>query len=77
MDRARTHHRRAAVAALVFGLLLTVLPSIIDAAVATPAVAQSCPDPTLSPADPRAQWVEGTMSLDELDTLWDAAKRQE
>jgi hypothetical protein len=32
---------------------------------ATPALAQTCPEPTLSPDDPRAQWVEGSMALDD------------
>jgi hypothetical protein len=47
------------------GLLVSVLPSIVGSPVATAALAQACQDPTLTPDDPRAQWVEGTMALDD------------
>ncbi|MGA9597395.1 MAG: DNRLRE domain-containing protein [Acidimicrobiia bacterium] len=52
--------------AVVFGVLVAVLPSLVDSSVAAPALADTaCPAPTLTPDDPRAQWVEGTMALDD------------
>jgi len=42
---------------------MTLLPSMAGNPQA--AIAQTCPEPTLTPSDPRAQWVEGTMTLDD------------
>jgi len=42
-----------------------VFVPITTSAVVTPAFAQTCPDPTLTPHDPRAQWVEGTQAADD------------
>ena len=48
-----------------FGVLLSVLSSIVPTFVSSPAFAQVCPEPTLGADDSRAQWVEGTMALDD------------
>jgi hypothetical protein len=47
------------------GLIAAVLPAVVTVKMAASAGAQTCPDPTLSTADPRAQWVEGSMALDD------------
>ncbi len=55
---------RRPIAMLTATLALAGLTAVGN--VTTPAVAQAtCPNPTLTPADPRAQWVEGTMALDD------------
>ena len=54
---------RVAVTALA-AIAVTALP-IIAEPVAAPAFAQTCIEPTLTPDDPRAQWVEGTMAADD------------
>ncbi|MDX2342737.1 MAG: DNRLRE domain-containing protein, partial [Acidimicrobiia bacterium] len=63
--RAKTHRRAIVSLVLSLGLLASVVPSIAIPSVATPATAQTCPDPTLTPQDPRAQWVEGTQAADD------------
>ena len=55
---------RPAIAIIVLTLVFTVLPAVSPPTV-TPAGAQACPEPTLLPDDPRAQWVEGTMASDD------------
>ncbi len=57
-------NRRLAIAA-VLGLGLALVPPIAAPSTATHAAAQTCPDPTLTPQDPRAQWVEGTQAADD------------
>jgi hypothetical protein len=47
------------------GLLMALLPSITSSSMATPALGQTCPDATLTPHDPRAQWAEGTQAADD------------
>jgi len=58
--RHRTRTRVAIVASLM--LAATVVVNLPNAVV--PADAQTCPEPTLTQADPRAQWIEGTMAAD-------------
>lgn len=65
MQRVRTHRPRALIPVIALGLVMSVVPSIVIPSAAAPAAAQACPEPTLSPADPRAQWVEGTMANDD------------
>jgi hypothetical protein len=55
---------RPAIAIIVLTLVFTVLPAASQPTV-TPAGAQACPEPTLLPDDSRAQWVEGSMALDD------------
>ena len=62
MTTARPH--RPLVAAIALCLVAAFLLAS-DGIHPAPAVAQVCEDPSLSPADPRAQWVEGTMALDD------------
>jgi len=57
-------HRMLMVVAAV-GMFAAVVPGVMSRPFATPAFAQTCPEPTLSPNDPRAQWVEGSMALDD------------
>ena len=56
--------KRLAVVTVIVAVMVAVLPTITTP-VATPAGAQVCPEPTLAGDDPRAQWVEGTMDLDD------------
>ena len=49
-------------------VLVTVVASLLPGAVITTSAALAdavCPDPTLAPSDPRAQWVEGTQAADD------------
>ncbi len=56
--------KRLAAMMVIAAVAVTVLPTIAAPA-AAPAAAQVCPEPTLSPDDPRAQWVEGSMAADD------------
>ncbi|MEA2002894.1 MAG: DNRLRE domain-containing protein, partial [Actinomycetota bacterium] len=63
----RSIYRRlqSAVVAVTLGIVGSVFAPIVTSAVLTPAFAQTCPDPTLTPHDPRAAWVEGTRAADD------------
>ncbi len=56
--------KRLAVVTVMVAVMVAVLPTVLEP-VAAPATAQTCPEPTLGAEDPRAQWVEGTMALDD------------
>jgi len=56
--------KRVAVMTAVLTVAVAGLPAVSEFG-ATPADAQVCPEPTLTASDPRAQWVEGTMALDD------------
>ncbi len=56
--------KRIALMTIDVAVVVAVIPAIADTV--TPAAeAQVCPEPTLDPSDQRAQWVEGTMALDD------------
>jgi hypothetical protein len=59
-DTAVSRRTSLAIAALVAAAILPLIGGTPP-----PALAAACPEPTLTPADPRAQWVEGTMARDD------------
>ena len=65
MNSRPTAGRNTAISAVVLGMALALIPPIASSSVATSALAQVCVDPTLTGDDPRAQWVEGTMTHDD------------
>ncbi|MCP3976363.1 MAG: DNRLRE domain-containing protein, partial [bacterium] len=64
-ERSNANPRRRLWLAVALGLLGAVIAPASLSSQAAPAIAQTCPEPTLSGDDPRAQWVEGTMELDD------------